>query len=315
MTGFIPAGGMGERLQPLTLKYPKPALLMGLHSKRLIDYSLNVIPNESNVVVSVGHLGNVLVDHLYKSAFEQSIKILRDSNMSNIGGSIAQHIKEIGKMFSDYVLILPSDHILEGLDVEKMLQDHINKNVNITGLVTKLKKYGDYLSVDQENVVRLHNQTSYSNMRNYSATGIYLFTTTFLLDSVHKKLKQGWQAENYDLTTDIVFPSIKSGKVSAYILDENCYWDDTGTLGRYYQNNLRLSSGENIVSSSALIEDGVKLDQVVVLDLAKLRTGVKLRRTIVAPDSEINEEPVGDDRQLIVLYNKGDKKYVEMEEN
>lgn len=315
ITGFIPAGGRGERLQPLTSAYPKPALLMGMGDKRLIDYSLQVIPRESNVVISIGYFGEILADHLLKKSHEQDIKILWDRNMNDIGGSMAQHINEIGELFSNYVLVLPADHILEGLDVDKMLQEHLSKNVGMTVLVTEPRKYGDYLSIDQGNIVQSFNKASYPNMRSYSSTGIYLFTTSYLLDSIRQKLRQGWQGEEYDLTTEIVFPSIQSSKVAAHVLNKSCYWDDTGILKRYYQNNLRLSAGDNIISPLAFIEEGVELDQVVVLDHAKLHSGVKLRRTIVAPDSEIHKESVGDDKRLIVLYNKVDKKYVEMEEN
>lgn len=314
LTGFIPAGGKGERLYPLTVTCPKPALLMGSGNKRLIDHSLQVIPNESNVVISVGFQGKVLTEYLCQKPFRQDTEILYDTSLSNIAGSMAQHIKEIERIFSDYVLVLPADHILKGLDIKRLLDEHISRNANITVLVTEPKKYGDYLDTDKGNVIGVSNQDQYSNI--YSSTGIYLFKTSFLLSSIHQKLSQGWQGEECDLTKEIVFPSIQSGNVICHVLGRNCYWDDTGTLERYYQNNIRLSVGNNVISHTALIDECVDLDQVIVLDGARLHSRVKLKRVIVASGSEIRKESnVTEDEQLVVLYNNGDKKYVEMGKN
>jgi ADP-glucose pyrophosphorylase len=313
ITGFIPAGGEGVRLQPLTAEHPKPHLLMGSGDKRLIDYPLQVLPDGSNLIVSVGYQGNKLIDHL-KHRYE-NIKpiILQDSKLSNIGGSLAQHFDLVERELSDFTLIIPADHVIEGLNVVQLQREHEERGSEITVLAVKPLTYGDYLHIDDSGSVRAINGLQPFSTTRYSSTGIYLFNTSFLLQAIRRRVKQGWQGEEYDITKELVFPSIEKGRVSAHILEENGYWDDSGTLARYFVNNMRLSCGENVIAPSSNIHDNAVLKNSIVLDNA-IVGDVVIKNSILAPNAQVNVSNFS--MVPITVYSKeGGKKHVTMEED
>ncbi len=77
--------------------------------------------------MAVGYAGDVLLDHLHRGTTTRDLRIVQDSGISNIGGSLAQHIKEIEDELSEFVLVLPADHVLEGLNVPELIQRHVIK--------------------------------------------------------------------------------------------------------------------------------------------------------------------------------------------
>ncbi len=59
---------------------------------------------------------------------------------------------------------------------------------------------------------------------------------------------------------------VMQANVASFTLPENGYWDDTGTLQRYYRNNMRLSKNRNVISRKAQINSNVEIHSSVILD-------------------------------------------------
>ena len=70
------AGGKGTRLLPLTEKIPKPMINVG--GKPIIARIINKLIKEGfqNIVISVGHLSEVIEDYIKSNNFDASIKYL-----------------------------------------------------------------------------------------------------------------------------------------------------------------------------------------------------------------------------------------------
>lgn len=314
ITGFIPAGGMGTRLQPLTAEQPKPYLLMGSGHKRLIDYPLGVMSRESNIIVTVGYLGEMLLEYLESYHENKQLTVLQDSRLSNIGGSLAEHLNVMETKLSDYTLIIPADHIVEGLDMAQLQKKHEEQKSEITILAVEPLMFGDYVNVDCHNIVKGVNNSRLESTSRYSSTGIYLFNTNFLLRAIKRKVKQGWQGEAYDITRDLVFPSIESGRVHAFVLGKGGYWDDTGTIARYYRNNMRLSNGTNIVASSARIDSRVTLEDSIVLDNTTLSGDVTIKNSIVSANTIVKESSHSTN-SITIFSREGGKKHAILEKS
>ena len=62
-------GGKGTRLLPLTEKIPKPMIEVG--GKPIIDRIIDklIVEGFENIVISIGHLSEVIVDHIKKKEF------------------------------------------------------------------------------------------------------------------------------------------------------------------------------------------------------------------------------------------------------
>ena len=62
--GMILAAGLGKRMQPLTLKTPKPLLKIG--NKTLLERSINLLINHGieEIVINIHHLGQQIEQYI-----------------------------------------------------------------------------------------------------------------------------------------------------------------------------------------------------------------------------------------------------------
>lgn len=286
VSGFVPAGGRGERLRPLTDRWAKSALLMGSNGSRLIDYSLTALKGAANTFVSLYAYSETVEDCLSKFKNGKPI-ILKDSYLGGIGGSFLQHFEVIVRQVSDYILIIPGDHVIEGLDVDKLVDNAVEKKATVAVVLDSGAMYGDRLHYRVEDgfVDRIAKHGESDSM---AYTGIALFRSDFLLSIVKKELKTKGNSAVFDITKQVLFPEIVGGKVFVYVLPTGVYWDDAGTISRYYLNNIRLSKGENVVAQNAKIGSRVKIEKTVVLDNVELGGDCRIINAIVAPGTRVN---------------------------
>ena len=99
---------------------------------------------------------------------------------------------------------------------------------------------------------------------NVSTTGTYIFKGSFVANFLHSVRRAG--SEGLNIYKDIVCSSIGKAVVATYFVDYNQgYWEDAGTLRRFFSSNMRLSSGDNVVDARANIGSEVILKRCVVL--------------------------------------------------
>jgi len=298
VVGFIPAGGRGERLRPLTNCLPKPLLQMGSADKRIVDFPLDSLAGvASRVLLVTGYCG-----HKFDLGFShEKVMVLNDKQLLNIGGSLLQHLPRLrGEgLLGDETIMIPGDHVIQGVDIQCMLEEHLQTRAEVTIGLIKGKKYGDLVSLGPNNQITGikpdHNRLS--------STGIYVFNSSFLIKQLSTIANCGWDCNPCDLTREIVFPAVSRGLVFGYEFEDGSYWDDAGTVDRYFWNNMRLSGGLNVVSTSASVATNTQLSHTIVLDNACVEEGVSLDRAIVLPLSRITKASTGD--CLRVNFNRG----------
>ena len=72
--GMILAAGLGKRMQPITLKTPKPLIQIG--NKNLLDRAIELLINHGveEIAINVHHLADQIKDFINKKKYKAKIK-------------------------------------------------------------------------------------------------------------------------------------------------------------------------------------------------------------------------------------------------
>ena len=98
--GMILAAGLGKRMQPLTLKTPKPLIQIG--NKNLLDRAIELLINHgvNEIAINVHHLADQIKDFINKKKYKAKITIFHEQNMLlDTGGGILNATKSFKEPF------------------------------------------------------------------------------------------------------------------------------------------------------------------------------------------------------------------------
>ena len=99
--GMILAAGFGKRMQPITLKTPKPLIQIG--NKNLLERAIELLINHGieEIVINVHHLADQIKSFVYKKKYEAKIIISDESDMLlDTGGGILKGTFSFKKPFA-----------------------------------------------------------------------------------------------------------------------------------------------------------------------------------------------------------------------
>ena len=98
--GMILAAGLGKRMQPITLKIPKPLIQIG--NKNLLDRSIELLINHGvyEIAINVHYLADQIKDFIKKKKFEAKITIFHEKDvLLDTGGGIVNATKSFKEPF------------------------------------------------------------------------------------------------------------------------------------------------------------------------------------------------------------------------
>ena len=132
-TALILCAGFGKRLNPLTLKIPKP--LLKLRQITMLENSINLIVNLGikKIIINTFYLKDQIEDFIDHKKFKCKIKIIEDGkNILNTGGGVLNMINQSAD--SDFLVINPdtlwkNSNILEIKKMEKLYFTKSAKNI------------------------------------------------------------------------------------------------------------------------------------------------------------------------------------------
>ena len=279
---IIPAAGEATRLRPHSLIEQKPMLLMGSSDRRIVDGPLGLAAETDSTFVIVHHdedRTHSLEGHVRGRSEAQ---ILRDRQL--MGAASLIHFSDI--LFESdpegSSLILPADHIIEGVDLQAFHDHHLARGKDITVLAVAPKPYGQY--VEEQNGIAM-NLTSDQAERGLSSAGVYIVSNRLMLGWASRERKQGWMGEGRSFLNDVVHPAVDKREVSVYRLPENGYWDDAGTVERYHYNNMRLSGGENVIDRAASVDPEAIVRRSIIMGSAAITAGAIIESAIISADT------------------------------
>ena len=98
--GMILAAGLGKRMQPITLKTPKPLIQIG--NKNLLDRAIELLVNHGvdEIAINVHHLADQIKDFINKKKCRVKITISHEQDMLlDTGGGIFNATKSFKEPF------------------------------------------------------------------------------------------------------------------------------------------------------------------------------------------------------------------------
>lgn len=269
---MVLAGGKGERLSPITMRRPKPAVPFGGKYK-IIDFALSNLFNSGirKAYILTQYHAYSLNKHIKESwskwtglgEFYDTISP-ETSSMSEhwfkgTADAIHQNLRFIESTDADFIAIFGGDHIYK-MDISQMVEYHRMNKADLTIAVLEVPKeeasqFG-IMTVDENFRVQAFEEkpacpaTIPGRPTCCSSMGNYIFSKSKLMDLL-KRGKQ--QYEDLDFGKHIIPMMLDArDKVYAYSFFDNTipamephergYWRDVGAIDTYYEANMDLIS-------------------------------------------------------------------------
>jgi glucose-1-phosphate adenylyltransferase len=258
---MVLAGGVGERLYPLTKERAKPAVYFG-GPYRIIDFTLSNCINSGlrRIFIALQYKSLSLSRHLrmgwsvVADELGEFIEIL--SPQKRVGehwylgtaDAVYQNLYSILRENPRQLIVLSGDHVYK-MDYAKMLRFHRDRKAGVTLAAIEVpteeaNRFG-VLQVDgDERLTGFLEKPKHlpAGQQVLASLGIYIFDMDVLVPALEEDARRN---STHDFGKDIIPGLIQKIPVYAYrFYDENKkaakYWRDIGTLDAYYDANMDL---------------------------------------------------------------------------
>jgi len=215
-TVVIMAGGLGERLRPLTETCPKPMLRVG--GRPLLEIIIKRLAAQGlrNIILSVNYMAHVIEDYFGDgAAFGVNISYLREKERLGTAGALSLLQQE-----QEFPFLVMNGDILTTIDFRRLLEFHIEQGHVATVCARSYEIQIPYGVIQAENnvLVDMMEKPKHSYLVN---AGIYVFNPV-ALNFVDK-------CEYCDMPSLLIKFKTAGHEISVYPLRE--YWLDIGRLG------------------------------------------------------------------------------------
>ena len=252
----ILAGGYATRLRPLTLTKPKSLLLV--LDKPLIDWIVELLVNGGvdNLIFSVYHMADVLINHL-KSIFIQlpsSVKIDFMYEEEPLGDAGPLHLVN-NKFGLTSTFIVSYGDVFSFINVNDMVKYHKEHGGIATVMLTRVEDVSRYgvavVNADNKILSFIEKPKSYEAKSNLVNAGMYVFEPD-VLNHIPKGRSK--------LSADVIPRLVEKFDVYGYVYDG--FWSDIGVPDDYKQTNinvLKIINPQGYISQTAKVEEEVEL--------------------------------------------------------
>ena len=226
---MILAAGFGKRINPLTLKQPKPLLKIG--NETLLSNTLKFLEQLGIklVVVNVYYLGEQIIDYINKNKFNLTIKIVKEKDkILDTGGGVLNAIQHFSN--EPFLTINPdtiwNSHYLEELRLMEKAFFENEKNKCSLLVVNKKKSFDQSFKGDFSLENNLINRKDKNNL-NYIYTGLQiikpevfssLYTKIFSINKIWDKLIES--NELYGMESNIDFLHVSTLDIYKSLLEK-----------------------------------------------------------------------------------------------
>ena len=175
---MILAAGLGKRMQPLTLKTPKP--LLEINNISLLERAINLLIKSGveEISINVHHLSEQIEKFIREKKFKVEVNISKETDaLLDTGGGILEATKHFGD--NPFYVINPdtlwSDRYIEEV---KRLEDNYFKNKKPTLLLVNKKLSFDGSFKGDFNLT--NNQITRDEKNDFIFTGLQIIQRNFL---------------------------------------------------------------------------------------------------------------------------------------
>ena len=258
---MVLAGGVGERLYPLTKERAKPAVYFG-GPYRIIDFTLSNCLNSGlrRIFIALQYKSLSLTRHLrfgwsiVAEELGEFIEVLHPQKRvgehwyQGTADAVYQNLYSIERERPRQLIVLSGDHVYK-MDYGRMLRFHRERGAGATIAVIEAPteeahRFG-VMQVDQDDRLTGFLEKPRDlppGGQVLASMGIYIFDMHVLVPALEEDARR---PSGHDFGKDILPSLISKVPVFAYrFYDENKkaakYWRDIGTLDAYYEANMDL---------------------------------------------------------------------------
>lgn len=248
--GIILAGGSSTRMTELTTKRATSALPIA-GGYRSIDFALSSMSNShiSKVAVFTQYNSKSLTQHLSSSKWwdfgrkQGGLFVFTPTQTQDnsywyrgTADAIAQNIDFLKSSHEPYVVIASGDCVYK-LDLNKVLEYHVEKNADITIVTKDLGERDDpsrfgVVSIDESGLVTEYEEKPIVTSKTTVSTGIYVIRRRQLIELIERCAAE----DRFDFVQDILVRYKNLKRIYAYKMDT--YWNNIASVEAYYQTNM-----------------------------------------------------------------------------
>lgn len=313
---MVMAAGMGSRLEPITLRMPKPLInIMNVPIMDIILTQLHDIGVE-DVISNTYYLADQIIDRYKSNKLGINFNYIKETELSGTAGGVkkCQYFFDEGEDF-----IVMSGDILTTADIQKGIEIHKKSNAIATIGVKEIphdmvSHFGVVVRDESGFITEFQEKPSVEEAKsNLINTGIYIFNYK-IFDYIPENTF-------YDFAKNVFPKLLEEKQINTFNVDT--YWNDIGTIEQYKQSvqdvfngvckikhneiietnlgsyvcgntklphNIR-TMGNNVIGNNCKIGEYVMLDNCIVFDNAEVKTGAELTNCIVLPvQNELSEK-------------------------
>ena len=211
MKAMILAAGEGKRLQPLTLKTPKPLLKVGPSS--LIEDQINRLSKLSinEFVINISYLGEQIKQSLKNHSHFQNISFIEEPFPYGTGGALVNAMDHLGE---DPFILCNAD-IFSEIDLSRLPTS--TEAAHLIGISNpNHNQDGDFSLLGSSVIIN-------ERINDLTWSGISLVNPKILKEYLNLDFP-------FDIWNTIMIPLIKERKITAH--QDNSLWIDIGTIER-----------------------------------------------------------------------------------
>jgi len=305
---MVMAAGMGSRLEPITLRMPKPLInIMNIPIMDIILTQLHDI-GVDDVISNTYYLADQIIDRYKDNNLGINFNYVKETELSGTAGGVkkCQYFFDEGEDF-----IVMSGDVLTTADIKKGIEIHKKSKAIATIGVKEIPQelvshFGVVVRGDDGYIKGFQEKPSVEEAKsNLINTGIYIFNYK-IFDYIPENTF-------YDFAKNVFHKLLEDKQINTFDIDT--YWNDIGTIDQYKQSvqdvfngvckinhgkivqtnlgsyicgntklphNLR-TVGNNVIGNNCKIGEYVKLENCIVFDNAEVKTGAELTNCIVLP--------------------------------
>jgi glucose-1-phosphate adenylyltransferase len=269
---MILAGGMGERLYPLTRDRAKPAVPFG-GRYRIIDFVLNNFVNSGFLKIKVltQFKSNSLIEHITRtwrlpSDIGQYVDVVPAQMRKGpfwfrgTADAVYQNLELIFDEQPDHVCVFGGDHIYK-MDVTQMLDVHMERDADLTIATIPVP----LTDADQFGIVEIDEQFRVTGFVEkpkegaktipgrpdmvLASMGNYIFKSNVMTDVLEKNSLRDAAHDFGKQVIPLMYPGMRvyaydfaTNQVPGELPEAAGYWRDVGTVDAYYAASMDLVS-------------------------------------------------------------------------
>jgi NDP-sugar pyrophosphorylase family protein/aminoglycoside/choline kinase family phosphotransferase len=279
---FIPAAGLGERLQPITLNIPKPLLpIVGKPVLETVLEKVSVLPAK-HIGINLHYKADVIRDWIDRSTFRAKIIPFPEETLLGTGGAL----KNARKLLSEDIFLVHNSDILSDIELERLIEFHRSSGNLATLAIHDFPKFNT-VAIDADGLlVGVGNPLTHQSriQKRVAFTGIAVYDPAFL----------GFLPEGASSVVDAWIAAAAAGQKIATYDASGCYWSDIGTSSAYAAAVIERmrTEGETIyIHTTAMGCRNAEMDGYVVMEEnSTMQRGVAIRNCILLPGSTLEED-------------------------